>query len=137
MNFGLDTSPPCAELDPEIFFPDPNKARKMLGSSGAEMTATTIIALDACARCPIARECLQFAINNREAHGIWGGSMPHERDKVAPTPAGQPVALPFYTKLRRAILDKRKDLTCPPIPKPTSDYVYTDYLPFVRHYSQE
>jgi hypothetical protein len=63
--------------------------------------------------------------------------MPHERDKVAPTPAGQPVALPFYTKLRRAVLDKRKDLTCPPIPKPKSDYVYTDYLPFVRHYSQE
>ena len=138
MNFGLDTSPPCAELDPEIFFPDPAKARIVSGRSGAEMTATTIIALDACSRCPVQKKCLQTAVNNRDFHGIFGGTMPHERDRVAPSPIGHPTAFPFYTKLRAAVLAKRKDLVCPPLPKPTKEFVpYSEYLPFVRVYSQE
>jgi hypothetical protein len=134
----MNVVPPCTELDPELFFPDPAKARKMLGRSAIEMTRITIIALDACARCPMQKECLQNAVNSREAYGIFGGTMPHERNEVAPIPVGQPTGFIFYAKLRASVLTKRKDLVCPPLPKPTKEFVpYSDYLPFVRVYSQE
>jgi len=102
------------------------------------MVDEPVVALDACARCPFQSACLQEAINNREIAGIFGGTMPHERNTTAPLPKGFPTAFPFYTKLRRAVLAKRKDLVCPPLPKPTKEYVsYSEYLPFVRVFSQE
>lgn len=30
-------------------------------------------ALEVCARCPVRVECLQYALERREQHGIWGG----------------------------------------------------------------
>jgi len=32
-----------------------------------------------CAVCPIADDCLAFAMETREQHGMWGGRSPHER----------------------------------------------------------
>jgi WhiB family transcriptional regulator, redox-sensing transcriptional regulator len=32
-----------------------------------------------CAVCPVRRECLQFALATRQAHGVWGGMSEHER----------------------------------------------------------
>jgi WhiB family transcriptional regulator, redox-sensing transcriptional regulator len=55
----------CAEADPEIFFPahdDPAiEARKI------------------CTRCSVRTDCLQFALDNHEQYGIWGGLDPKER----------------------------------------------------------
>ena len=36
-----------------------------------------------CNRCPVRTQCLNFAIENREAHGIWGGKSPWERRRIA------------------------------------------------------
>lgn len=36
-------------------------------------------ALAICHRCPVQAECLQFAIDNDDRHGIFGGTLPHER----------------------------------------------------------
>jgi hypothetical protein len=110
----------------------------MMGKNHFNMVDETIVALDACARCPVQSACLQEAVNNRETAGIFGGSFPTDRDRVARLPKGFPTAFPFYTKLRRAVLAKRKDLVCPPLPKPTKKYVsYSEYLPFVHVFSQE
>lgn len=45
--------------------------------------------LKVCARCPVRRRCLDFAMAapQRRDHGIWGGTMPGERKRAAPTAA--------------------------------------------------
>lgn len=35
-----------------------------------------------CARCPVACECLVYAIETSQGHGIWGGLTPPERDEL-------------------------------------------------------
>jgi WhiB family redox-sensing transcriptional regulator len=49
----------CAQTDPEIFFPEK-------GESSAR-------ARSICLQCPVRRECLLYAIENNERHGVWGG----------------------------------------------------------------
>jgi WhiB family redox-sensing transcriptional regulator len=74
-----DTTPPapdtrwmeharCAETDPETFYP--------VGSSRAAdyEPAKTI-----CARCDVRNDCLRYALDTNEEHGVWGGLTPDER----------------------------------------------------------
>lgn len=53
----------CRGLDPELFF-DPDRAAE---------------AAQACAGCPVREACLDWALRNREGHGIWGGLDEDER----------------------------------------------------------
>jgi WhiB family redox-sensing transcriptional regulator len=53
-------------MDPELWFPEQ-------GGSGA--TAKLI-----CAKCPVRRECLDYALAEPEPlMGVWGGLTAHER----------------------------------------------------------
>lgn len=38
-----------------------------------------------CSDCPVRQQCLEWAIEAREAFGVWGGLTPEERSKVAPS----------------------------------------------------
>lgn len=58
----------CAETDPEAFYPEK-------GGSTREGKAV-------CAGCPVRAECLEYALENRERHGIWGGLSERERRKL-------------------------------------------------------
>ena len=49
------------------FFPDPND---LAGISQAKAV---------CAGCPVAAECLTWAIETHQPEGIWGGHTPKER----------------------------------------------------------
>lgn len=60
----------CRGVDSEVFFP----AR---GDREAETAAKTI-----CAQCPVIRECLDFALDNREPLGIWAGTSARERGRL-------------------------------------------------------
>jgi len=53
----------CASgnADPDTWFPDPSD----LGGQAA--------AVAACAGCPVAAECLAYALGTRQQHGVWGG----------------------------------------------------------------
>lgn len=55
----------CTEVDQELFFPEPGR--------------TADNARSVCARCPVRQPCLQFALDNRIDHGIFGGLTPTER----------------------------------------------------------
>lgn len=58
----------CRTMDPELFFPE-------RGETQAEAKAV-------CATCPVRRDCLKYAIDNCERHGIWGGLSERERRKI-------------------------------------------------------
>lgn len=58
----------CLGLDPDVFFP--------------ERGASTREAKEVCRGCVVRSECLDFAVNNGERFGIWGGLSERERRKV-------------------------------------------------------
>lgn len=59
----------CAQLgDPELFFPTK-------GGSTSE-------AKGVCRRCPVQAECLEFALDNNEAFGVWGGVSERNRRRL-------------------------------------------------------
>jgi WhiB family redox-sensing transcriptional regulator len=55
----------CAQTDPEAFYP--------------EKGGSTREAKKVCASCPVAAECLAYALANDERFGIWGGKSERER----------------------------------------------------------
>jgi WhiB family redox-sensing transcriptional regulator len=62
---------PCQDM-PDIFFPE-DCAHKHT----RELAIKTARAL--CAECPLRLPCFSYAIEAQEPHGIWAGTLPHER----------------------------------------------------------
>lgn len=58
----------CTEVDPEIFFPE---------RGGSSRAARAV-----CADCEVRLECLEYALNNKEQFGIWGGTSERERRRL-------------------------------------------------------
>jgi WhiB family transcriptional regulator, redox-sensing transcriptional regulator len=56
---------PCRQVDPELFFPD---------KGGSTRDAKRI-----CRSCPVRSECLEYALENDERFGVWGGLSERER----------------------------------------------------------
>jgi len=63
MSLGL-----CRSYPPATFFPSDgvgvDRARKV------------------CAGCPVAAQCLEYALENRIEHGVWGGCSERERRRI-------------------------------------------------------
>lgn len=69
----------CSQTDPEAFYPEK-------GGSTREAKAV-------CRRCPVIDECLAYALEHVERHGIWGGLSERERrrlKKANPTTPAEP-----------------------------------------------
>ena len=58
----------CRGMDPAIFFP----------GRGAPFGE----AKQVCARCPVAGDCREWAIDRTEKHGIWGGTTENDRRRL-------------------------------------------------------
>jgi len=58
----------CAQTDPEAFFPE---------KGGSTRDAKRI-----CTSCEVRGECLEYALQNDERFGIWGGLSERERRKL-------------------------------------------------------
>jgi WhiB family redox-sensing transcriptional regulator len=58
----------CREADVELFY--------------SEEPTDQDEALALCARCEVRTQCYERAMADREAFGIWGGSMEHERRRA-------------------------------------------------------
>ena len=67
-DFTSKGSAPCAQADPEAFFPE-----RVKGTVPETQTAKKI-----CRTCPYTVQCLEWAIEHDE-RGIWGGTT--ERDR--------------------------------------------------------
>lgn len=60
----------CAEVDPEIFFPD----------RGASVRDAKRV----CQGCEVREKCLEFALENGFRDGIWGGTTERQRRGMTP-----------------------------------------------------
>ena len=58
----------CAQTDPEAFFPE---------KGGSTREAKRI-----CGSCEVRSECLDYALQNDERFGIWGGLSERERRRL-------------------------------------------------------
>ncbi len=59
----------CRSYPPEVFFP----------SDGAGVDHARRI----CATCPVQAPCLEYALEHRVDHGVWGGCSERERRRIA------------------------------------------------------
>ena len=58
----------CKDMDPAIFFPN--------DGVGVQ------VAQRICAECPVRGDCLEYALDNRVDHGVWGGASERERRRL-------------------------------------------------------
>lgn len=58
----------CAQTDPEAFFPE---------KGGSTREAKRV-----CESCEVRQECLEYALENDERFGIWGGLSERERRRI-------------------------------------------------------
>lgn len=57
----------CAEIGLELFFPEKGESWHMRHAKKV------------CADCPVRAECLQYALDNHERFGVWGGLSERQR----------------------------------------------------------
>ena len=58
----------CAQTDPEAFFPEKGGSTREAKRSAAS--------------CDVRAECLQYALDNDERFGVWGGMSERERRRL-------------------------------------------------------
>ena len=58
----------CMGVDPDLFFP--------------ERGASTREAKEVCRGCVVREDCLEYALENSEKFGIWGGMSERERRRI-------------------------------------------------------
>ncbi len=58
----------CREVPPAVFFPSDG-----LGVQEAQRI---------CGDCPVSDACLEYALENRIDHGVWGGRSERERRRI-------------------------------------------------------
>jgi WhiB family transcriptional regulator, redox-sensing transcriptional regulator len=58
----------CRDKDPDIFFP--------------HSTEGVYIAKRICAACVVVEPCLEYALTNRQDHGVYGGASERERRQI-------------------------------------------------------
>ena len=61
----------CRDMLPSTFFP----------SDGVGVD----VARQICQECPVRSQCLEYALENRIDHGVWGGASERERRRIART----------------------------------------------------
>lgn len=69
----------CQESDPDAWFPEEENGK---GHKYRE-------AKKICNACPVQSLCLEFALVNYEAHGLWGGLTPKDRQRLRGAPRGR------------------------------------------------
>lgn len=79
----------CKDADPEMFFPETAAAEKD--------------ALSLCAQCPdwVRSACLEYALTQREPHGVWGGMTSRQRRRAQTTRAASPKISAVQARAKR------------------------------------
>jgi WhiB family redox-sensing transcriptional regulator len=84
----------CTQTDPELFFPNKGESTKS--------------AKKVCGQCEVRAQCLAYALEHDERHGVWGGLSERERRRLKrPVPAAAAAPGPAD---RDIATDDRRDL---------------------------
>lgn len=70
-NWRLESA--CRETDSEMFFPTGTTGRARFEIQAAK---------NVCSRCTVTGQCLQWALDSGEPHGVWGGLDVDERRRM-------------------------------------------------------
>lgn len=65
----------CNQVDPELFFPSRD-------DEGYMAEYNPVVAKRICSVCPVINECLEYALENNEQWGIWGGKSYVQRKEM-------------------------------------------------------
>lgn len=68
-----DIRPVCRDEDPDLFFPNGKSGPAALQIEEAKAV---------CRRCPLMDVCREYAIENGENSGVWGGTSEDERQAI-------------------------------------------------------
>ena len=60
----------CLAAEPDLFFPV---------SAAGPAVAQVVAAKTVCRGCPVRADCLSYAVQTAQEHGIWGGATEEER----------------------------------------------------------
>ena len=68
----------CREIGGDVFFPE------VIDVTGEIVEPRVLVyaAKRICARCPVRVQCLEYALDNEEVHGVWGGTSAKERQRM-------------------------------------------------------
>lgn len=66
----------CAHHHTNTFYP------QVKGGRGNTVAAAYTPAIAICRRCPVTHECLHYALDHNDEHGVWGGTTPQDRQAL-------------------------------------------------------
>jgi WhiB family redox-sensing transcriptional regulator len=69
----------CRNEDPELFFPITSS-----GPSAQQIAAAKAV----CASCGVQNQCLRYALESHQSHGVWGGTSEEERQRMTSSRGG-------------------------------------------------
>lgn len=67
----------CAGTDPDLFYPV-----RPGGRGGGPARVAHEHAISICRRCPVAYQCLWYALDHGEEYGVWGATTPDDRQAL-------------------------------------------------------
>lgn len=79
MNSPYDGTQLCAQVDPEMFFPNNN----------LEIRRDIKKAVKICKECSLLNQCAEYAQSQPHLYGIWGGKMYYGKTYVSPVQASK------------------------------------------------
>lgn len=91
-------TPPCAESDPEAFYPV--DSADIPGIQGSSKYFNESGAKAVCKSCPYIMRCLMFAIENNEL-GIWGGTTELDRRAIKRSIRSGATAIQIEARIKR------------------------------------
>lgn len=71
-DFYVKGNAPCTEVDPDMFFADPEEPNYLRITTQAKKI---------CQKCQYIEECREWAVTTNE-QGVWGGTSRNERRKI-------------------------------------------------------
>ncbi len=73
----------CMGMDIEVFYGEEEDQQERGSHRPYLLPAEVAQAKAMCRDCPVREQCLEYALDNDERHGIWGGLTTKERRKLA------------------------------------------------------